>query len=73
MQKRFQPRRGKYIIILCSLLFQFSFLGLKIGNLKLPNICRENKMIKIPAAILNSLDKNNKIFPTAEAVTPRAL
>ena len=28
-------------------------------------------MIKIPAAILNSLDKNNNIFPTAEAVAPK--
>ena len=27
-------------------------------------------MIKIPAAILNSLEKNNKIFPTVEAVIP---
>ena len=30
-------------------------------------------MIKIPAAILNSLDKNNNIFPTAEAVAPRTI
>ena len=27
----------------------------------------------IPAAILSSLDKNNKMLPTAEAVTPRAI
>ena len=30
-------------------------------------------MIKIPAAILNSLDKNNNIFPTAEAVAPKMI
>ena len=30
-------------------------------------------MIKIPAAILNSLDKNNNIFPTAEAVAPKTI
>ena len=30
-------------------------------------------MIMIPAAILNSLDKNSKIFPTADAETPRAI
>ena len=30
-------------------------------------------MIKIPAATLNSLDKNNNIFPTAEAVAPRTI
>ena len=30
-------------------------------------------MIKIPAAILNSLDKNNNIFPTAEAVAPKII
>ena len=29
--------------------------------------------IIIPAAILNSFDKNNRIFPTAEAVTPKAI
>ena len=27
-------------------------------------------MIIIPATILSSFDKNNKIFPIAEAVTP---
>ena len=30
-------------------------------------------MIKIPAAILNSLDKNNSILPTAEAVAPKII
>ena len=30
-------------------------------------------MIKIPAAILNSLDKNNNILPTAEAVAPKMI
>ena len=30
-------------------------------------------MIITPAAILNSLDKNNKIFPTAEAVAPSVI
>ena len=27
----------------------------------------------MPATILNSLDKNNKIFPTADAVAPRLI
>ena len=30
-------------------------------------------MIIIPAAILNSLDKNNNIFPTADAVAPSVM
>ena len=30
-------------------------------------------MIIIPATILNSLEKNNKIFPTVEAVIPKAI
>ncbi len=30
-------------------------------------------MIIIPATILNSLDKNNKIFPTADAVAPNVI
>ena len=30
-------------------------------------------MIIIPAAILNSLDKNNNIFPTADAVAPKII
>ena len=30
-------------------------------------------MITIPAAILNSLDRNKSIFPTAEAVAPRIM
>ena len=30
-------------------------------------------MITTPAAILNSLDKNNNIFPTAEAVAPKII
>ena len=27
----------------------------------------------MPAIILNSLEKNNKIFPTADAVIPKAI
>ena len=30
-------------------------------------------MITTPAAILNSLDKNNNIFPTADAVAPKII
>ena len=30
-------------------------------------------MMTIPAAILNSLDKNNNIFPTADAVAPKII
>ena len=30
-------------------------------------------MITTPAAILNSLDKNNSIFPTADAVAPKII
>ena len=30
-------------------------------------------MITIPAAILNSLERNKSIFPTAEAVAPRII
>ena len=40
---------------------------------KIPNIWRENKIIKIPAAIRNSLDINNNILPTAEAVAPKII
>ena len=32
-----------------------------------------NKIIIIPAAILNSFEKNNKTLPTAEALTPKAI
>ena len=39
----------------------------------MPNIWSENRIIKIPAAILSSLDKNNNILPTAEAVAPKII
>ena len=38
--------------------------------MKKPSICKENKIIITPAAILNSLEKNNKILPMVEAVMP---
>ena len=68
--RRLQKEIYNYLYILS---YQFSFLDLKIEFLIDPSICKENKIIIIPAAILNSFDKNNNIFPIVDAVIPRAI
>ena len=51
-------------------LIWYALSKLPKSKLKKPNILRENKIIITPAAILYSLEKNNKIFPIAEAAAP---
>ena len=58
---------------LYNLLYQTFFSVFKKLKFKSPRKFNANNIIKIPATILSSLEKNNNTFPTAEAAAPRVI